>query len=262
MVYTDKIDLIFQYILSVAGQDDWHSGELGMIHLIKYAYLGDLSYAEYHNGETFTGIPWRFHYYGPWSQEIYLRIEPALTNINAQKRVFHSSAYDRDFCRWSIHDDRLYDELEHKIDVGVAGTIQKYVHRFGQDTAGLLHYVYQTVPMLRAAPGEFLDFSLIIKDADFCHKDTALFEDTITARQEKKRKKLFAELKDRLNSRLDNELKKPEHKPTPPRYDDVFFEGVRYLDSLAGESLEPLEYTAVFPDEIWKSKARFDPDVQ
>ena len=192
-MYADKIDLILQYILSVAGQADWHSGELGMIHLIKYVYLGDLSYAEYHNAETFTGISWRFHCYGPWSQEIYLRIEPALADINAQRRVFHSSGYDRDFERWSIQNDRLHGELEHKIDIGVAGTIQKYVHRFGQDTAGLLHYVYQTVPMLRAAPGEFLDFSAIIKDTGSCHKYTAP-EDTITARQKKKTEKIVCRI--------------------------------------------------------------------
>ncbi|MCP4112150.1 MAG: hypothetical protein GY749_42585 [Desulfobacteraceae bacterium] len=260
MAYEDKIDIILQYILCVAGQDDWHSGELGMIHLIKYAYLGDLSYAEYHNAETFIGIPWEFYHYGPWSRAVCMRIEPALANINAQKRVFHSSTYDRDFERWSIKDARLYEELERKIDIVVAGAVQKYVRRFGQDTSGLLHYVYQTLPMLKAAPGELLDFSTVIKDTS--HKITVPPENTITARQKKKRKELFAVLKDRLNRRLDRELKKQERQPTPPRYDDVFFEGVRHLDSLAGEPLEPSEYTAVFSDDVWKSKARFDPDVQ
>lgn len=257
-----KIDLLLQYILSVAGQEDYEDRELGMIHLIKYAYLADLAYSEHHNGETFTGAPWRFHHYGPWAEVVYSRIEPALSAVHARKRAFHSTKYDKDLSRWSIDDDELHDALERRIDLGVAGAVQKYVHKFGTDTTALLHHVYKTPPMLRAAPDEYLDFSIMDRGRVGQYFDTgALPAETLTVRQKKKRKEKFVQLKKGLNHRLDKELKKSKRRPKPPRYDEVYAEGVRHLDELAGSPLESLECTALFTDEVWKSKARFDPDV-
>jgi hypothetical protein len=262
MAISTKIDLLIQFILAVAGQEDEGGGELGMIHLIKYAYLADLAYAEHHNGETYTGIPWKFHHYGPWSEEVFLRIEPALAAINAQKREFYSSTYDKDLIRWSVPDHRLYDQLERKMDLGVAGTIQKYVHKFGADTTGLLHYVYQTPPMLQAAPEAFLDFGTVIRMKAAPSPETDILEkDTMTVRQMKRRKEKLLNIKKRLNERLNKKLRELKIHPKPPRYDDVYFEGLRQLDELVGNPIEPMECTAVFGDDVWKSKARFDPDV-
>lgn len=45
--------------------------------------------------------------------------------------------------------------------------------------------------------------------------------------------------------------------PAPsPLYDDVYFEGLAWLDSLAGPPLSEGEYEVVFSDEAWKSAAR------
>lgn len=45
--------------------------------------------------------------------------------------------------------------------------------------------------------------------------------------------------------------------PAPsPQYDDVYFEGLAWLDSLAGPPLSEGEYEAEFSDEVWKSAAR------
>jgi hypothetical protein len=44
---SNKIDLLIQYTLLVAGQEDEYlDRQLGPIHLIKYVYLADLVYAE------------------------------------------------------------------------------------------------------------------------------------------------------------------------------------------------------------------------
>lgn len=258
---TQKTDLLLQYILSVAGQEEWDSQELGMIHLIKYAYLADLAYAKSHNGKTYTGTAWRFHHYGPWSEEVYFRIDPALEAIGAHKRKFYSPKYDQDFLRWSIKSDRVYDELERKIDISIAGTIQKYVHKFGADTIGLLHHVYKTTPMLQAAPQDVLDFSAAIEETEESPEKNIPQETSRTIREQKKRKEKFLELKKRLHNRLDRELHTSKLTPRPPRYDDIYIEGVKRLDELAGEPLKQMECTAIFPDDVWKSKARFDPDV-
>ena len=41
----DRVDLLIQYALAVAGQNDFGERELGPIHLLKYVYLGDLAHA-------------------------------------------------------------------------------------------------------------------------------------------------------------------------------------------------------------------------
>ncbi len=85
----DKVDMLIQYALLIAGQEDaFWDRQLGPIHLIKYVYMGDLAYAERNDGETYTGIDWRFYNFGPWSQTVNERIEPALTAIGATKKTF------------------------------------------------------------------------------------------------------------------------------------------------------------------------------
>ncbi|MDP3284997.1 MAG: hypothetical protein Q8M56_11275, partial [Desulfobacterales bacterium] len=118
-----------------------------MIHLIKYAYLADIACAEQNNGETFTGLPWKFHHFGPWSDECYKRIEPALVSIGAIQRTIESQKYD-DFVRWSVNDDELFDRLGNQMDLAVMGAVQKYMRMFGTDTYALLDFVYKTGPML------------------------------------------------------------------------------------------------------------------
>ena len=86
-----KVDLLIQYALLVAGEaDDYQDRSLGPIHLLKYVYLSDLAYAKREQGQTYTGTPWKFHKFGPWSAEVHGRIEPALRLINADKLSFES----------------------------------------------------------------------------------------------------------------------------------------------------------------------------
>ncbi len=82
MIEISKIDKLIQYIVLVAGQkDEAFDRELGPIHLIKYLYLSDLAYAASHEGRTYTGLPWRFHHHGPYCQEAFQRLEPALRSM-------------------------------------------------------------------------------------------------------------------------------------------------------------------------------------
>ncbi len=83
---TKKADLLLQYVLAIAAEnDEYFDRQLGPIHLIKYVYLADLAYAQQHGGQPFTEVAWRFHKFGPWSAEIFNRIEPALSEIGATK---------------------------------------------------------------------------------------------------------------------------------------------------------------------------------
>ena len=54
-----KVDLVLQYALLLAGQeDDYFDRQLGPIHLIKYVYLADFAFARRNRGETYTGVDW------------------------------------------------------------------------------------------------------------------------------------------------------------------------------------------------------------
>lgn len=256
----NRLDLLLQYIIAVAGQNAPYDRELGMIHLIKYAYLADLAYASRYNGETFTGIPWKFHHFGPWSVECFQRIEPALTAIGATKRTIESEKYN-DFIRWSVDDDELFDHLDNQMDLTVMGAVQKYMRMFGKDTYTLLDFVYKTEPMLSATPGELLDFKVAVSIKKTFEDDEP--EAELTVRQKKLRRQKFLDFKEKLNKQLEQQVRDNRSKtcPLPPRYDDVFFEGLALLDAEAGNLLVEGEYTASFSKDIWKSKARHDPEL-
>lgn len=253
---------LLQYILATAGQNDQHERELGQIHLIKYVYLADLNYAKYHNGESFTGLEWRFHHFGPWSVECFKMIEPALEAIEARQRVIESQSY-KDFVRWSISDDSLFDRLGKTLDLNVMGTVQKYVRKFSADTNDLLDFVYKTEPMINAAPGEILHFRALVPKTNLENNLKNEPITRMTERQKKKRRQKLLEFKNRLNARLEEKVKvgKSNLCPLPPRYDDIFYQGVSELNKAAGMYPEEGDYLASFSENIWKSKVRHDPEV-
>lgn len=74
----------------------------------------------------------------------------------------------------------------------------------------------------------------------------------------KKKKKLLKQRLRELGEKYKNRQQKeaPLVNPVPsPQYDDVYFEGLAWLDSLAGPPLSEGEYEVEFSDEIWKSVA-------
>lgn len=86
MIDKKKVWQVLQYALFVAGRsDDRFDRELGPIHLIKYVYLVDLDYAKFNNGQTFTGVDWVFHHFGPWSVDVFQQLDDALAEVGAKK---------------------------------------------------------------------------------------------------------------------------------------------------------------------------------
>lgn len=254
----DRVDKTLQYALLVAGEEDeFFDRQLGPIHLIKYVYLADLAYAENNNGETFTGVNWQFHKFGPWTQEVNERIEPALLYINADKQTFPSDYGDKgEWVRWTATDDTAIQVLERNLPFIVTSTISRNVHKFGKATPELLAYVYSTEPMLAAAPKEFLNFT----NLRAISKNETQSQDCQEPLS-KKKKKIFEEkirnLKALSSKKFTDKKKKCLVKPPlTPIYDDVYFEGIEWLDSLAGTKLEVGEKEAIFSDSMWKSPAR------
>ena len=257
-----RVDLVLQYALLVAGENDKKFDcQLGPIHLLKYVYLADLFHAEKNKGDTFTGINWQFYKFGPWSQSVNERIEPALSAISADKKSFPSDYEEREeWFRWSMRDEQLLREKEREIPSAITLHLRRDILKFGKDTQSLLHYVYSTKPMLSAAPNEPLDFSVAyvssVKEPDA----QLLKMDSLSNR---KKKKFEQRMRD-LRAMYKNRERKAHNLINPvknPRYDDVYFEGIAWLDSLAGEPFSEGEYIAEFSEEVWKSAARKGQDV-
>ena len=254
----NRVDNIIQYALLMAGEeDDFFDRQLGPIHLIKYVYLADLAYAEKHDGKTFTGAKWQFYKFGPWAQKVNQRIEPALLCIDTDKKTFPSNYGDKEeWVRWMAIDDTPVANLEKALPFIVTSALKRYVHKFGTATPELLAYVYSTKPMLSAAPYDFLDF-FNAKPSKKHSLPEQLHNELLTKKKMKNLKEKMRNLRLLSNEKLTAKRKKRLVKPPiSPRYDDVYFEGMGWLDSLAGTKLPEGEKGVVFSDSIWKSPAR------
>lgn len=254
-----KVDLVLKYALAVAAREDepW-ARRLGAIHLIKYVYLADLAHAARHGGATFTGADWQFHHYGPWAGDVYERIQPTLAALGAQEFRFESTRYENDTVRWAIPDaeqaEATLAEVDRLLPPGVASAVKKAVHSFGADTTALLHHVYTTPPMTRAAPRERLAFRS--EEGPAASQED---EHQPTAKQVKRQKEALRSLQERTKAMLKAKLEKAT-APTPaPPYDEVFVAGTQWLDEIAGGDPEPLKGEVQFPDDIWKGPWR-EPD--
>lgn len=257
-----RVDLLLKYVLAAFGQEDFGHREVGSIHLIKYVYLADMAYAEQHEGQTFTGAPWLFHHFGPWSVEVFKRVDPVTAEVGASKRTISLPEYE-DYYRWSLVDDELFERLGRELPFVISNTITRMIRRFGSCTPELLHYVYSTPPMVNAAPEELLSFIPAINLPEQEKIDTKSRceidqPEKLSSKGRKRRKEALASLREKIQSKL--AAKKQERAklvtPTPPRYDEVFFQGQEWLDSLAGPPIEPQQGELTFSDGVWKSPAR------
>ncbi|MFA6809979.1 MAG: hypothetical protein WCR47_02870, partial [Desulfoplanes sp.] len=219
--------------------------------------------AKANNGETFTGAPWRFYHFGPWAESVYERIEPALRAIGAELKTYHSSKHMQDAQRWRLGRSGVVQQLAVQItSVFAALAISSAVVNFGSDTEKLLHHVYGTPPMLQAAPGEFLDFRTLLNEPKI-HVSMPVSSPELTARQKKKRREKLSRAKELLAKRLEYKkaIRAKRKVPTPPRYDEVFCQGLEQLNAQGDGIVEPTTFRCAISDEVWKSDARYAPEL-
>jgi hypothetical protein len=245
-VDTVKVDLLLEYALAVAAEaDDPFARRLGKIHLLKYAYLADLAYAEKH-GTTFTGAPWRFYHYGPWDAGVCNRIDPVIARVGADEYTWQSTNYESDTVRWSLNGDEakvLLAELDRKLPAFITLAIRRAVRSFGNDTSSLLHHVYTTAPMLHAAPGQTLDFA--VAKVEVVSTDEPGDAVKPTARELKRREEAMTKLKSKFQASIASSDARGKRKPPTlkPIYDEIFLNGSRQVDALAGASPEDADRT-------------------
>lgn len=255
----NNLHILLQYILLCARQNeekwDW---DLGPIHFIKYVYLADLDYAKKHSGQTFTGIDWVFYNFGPWSTVVHEEIPVALLEIGAHLETLPSD-YSGDYQRWSFcsdDSDDLYEELGRKIPSSIKFSLSSLVRKYGKVTPDLLDCVYNTKPMLNAAPNDHLDFSTVIEEPYEKEEFVSAME-KLSARKTKKLKERIKELKE---AKLQRENQQPERRMVqskmPPVDDGVLEAGLKWLDSLAGAPLPSGYYEVKIDESVWKSSVR------
>jgi hypothetical protein len=257
------VDSLLQFILAVAAeQDDVRSRELGPIHLLKYVYLADLAHAERREGQTYTGARWQFHHFGPWALEVFQRIEPAMHAIGAEQKTIPSRYVD-DAIRYSLHPadvEEIRRRAERELPADVQFRLGRAIHEHGPDTASLLRAVYLTPPMLTAAPEEWLDFSVAREPRT--EYEVPVPDEQLSRTQKKKRQQLLNDLRAEVQARLAAKSHAAGTLARAPRYDEVFAEGVEWLDSLAGEPVsEKTQGKLEVDDSVWKSETRRGPDV-
>ena len=253
----DRIFKILKYVLLVAGlEDDYTERDLGPIHFIKYVYLADLHYAAYNNGATYTGVKWKFHNFGPWSNDVNNCIEPALNEIGACCKTIPSKYENcNDYKRWSLSDDRLLEKLEQTLPVTVTGKLGSLIHKYGNDTPSLLEQVYNTKPMLKAAPEETLDFSSVSVQAKEKKAHESKFE-TLSIKKQKKFKQAISSIRRKKQTSDDSLQKGFLPSPLPTLHDNIYFEGLDWIESLSGDPVVSGDYEAHFSDNVWHSKIR------
>lgn len=258
---TKKVDLLIQYALAVAAEEGHpFDRELRPIHLIKYCYLGDLAYAREHGGQSYTGVPWQFYHYGPWSRDLWQRLEPAARSIGAEEKHF-STARQEDAVSWLLAPGRIDpSSLESRIPGAVASAIKRFVHEFGSDTVSLLHHVYTTEPMLNAAPGEVLELGSGTETPSIPSVPSTLGDSfRPTPLSKTALKKLRKGVQERLQViHTRSATARPQN---PPPYDDIFVQGQEWLDLLAGDEIDCEEGSITFADSIWKSTGRREPKL-
>ena len=257
-----RTELVLQFALLVAGEEDSpFDRQLGPIHLLKYVYLADLVNARRNGGEVFTGANWRFHKFGPWSNAIHEVIDPALGKIGAEKLKFNSDYGEDDWVRYSVRDDCLLTEKGRALPAWITMELQRDVHKFGKDTPALLDYVYKTKPMLSASPNDYLDFSLEAKSStEKTQEQQQLRVDKLSAKKRKRFRERLGKLRKEHQRRKTARLNLLDPVASP-RHDDIYEEGIAWLDQLAGPPIESGDRLVEFSGEVWNSPTRKGGDV-
>jgi len=151
----DPVKLI-QFIVCQATEFE---ASLTPIRVVKFLYLADLFHARENDGQTLTGWPWKFVYFGPYCTESFLALKKAVDDGLIEAKPFESKYDDKDQFLYSCPLGNGSD-VESQLSIYVWSSLKEAIKKWADDTPGLLDYVYfDTEPMGDAKRGDLLDFS-------------------------------------------------------------------------------------------------------
>jgi len=151
----DPVKLI-QFIVCQATE---FGASLTPIRVVKFLYLADLYHARENRGETLTGWPWKFVYFGPYCTESFLALKRAVDDGLIEAKPFESKYDDKDRFLYSCPSEKESD-VESQLSIYVWSSLKEAIKKWADDTPGLLdHVYYDTEPMEDVKRGDLLDFS-------------------------------------------------------------------------------------------------------
>jgi hypothetical protein len=197
---------------------------------------------------------------------VYKRIEPVVHSLGANEVRRPSKFSDDDDVRWKLLDDEgsldeLIRELERKLPLDSQLAIRRSIKLFGGNTSDLLHFVYRTPPILRAAPNDLLDFSVAQNPAKQANAEVGEVEREPTYKEQKRQKERLSAGREKVAKRLEEVRARRLQSKTTPKSpsDEEYAEVANWLDEIAGGSMRPIEGEIEFSDAIWKSPGRWEP---
>lgn len=200
--------------------------KLTTVRLVKFLYLADLNWARENGGKTLTGWPWKFVHYGPFCGESLEVIEETVKAGLIEKGSYSSKYVDDDYYLfWSSEEPR--DVVG--IPLYLKSALNESISKWGDDTYGLLDYVYfDTEPMIDAEKGQYLDFSKAKK----IEKPKEIRMLKLTPENVAKGKEIMERLKKKYKQELLNRSGGPR-----AIYDEIYDKATRFLneEDLAGE---------------------------
>ncbi len=127
--------------------------------MMKLLYLLDVAHASTHAGATWSGLSWRFHHYGPYSEQLQKLLD-RMDGIDATdeegqgpRGTYHVYG--------GAHGAADTTDLTRLLDSSDRAALRRIVDEWcGADLNALLDYVYfETPPMRDVSRGDLLDFN-------------------------------------------------------------------------------------------------------
>jgi uncharacterized protein YwgA len=188
--------------------------------LLKLLYLADIEHFR-SSGTTLTGFEWKFHFYGPWSQEFDSLLEilenQALISLDAW------SAGGREGSRIRLNDGRDLNKVIRNTDefFRVQHQIDCWADRALPE---LLDYVYfETEPMAAANSGDVLNFTNVSREPPKLYKRAKTSKHPEALRRLKLKMQAF-------RKQLDLRREESLQGFRKPIFDDVYTSALAELD--------------------------------
>jgi len=256
----ERVTQVLRFALAKAGREDFGYGDLGVIHLLKLLYLADYAFAQSHRGESFTGIDWFFHHFGPWNKDAWNHSIAVLDSPEIEPITRFVGAFEKKTFR--IRDEQERDEIFFQIDdllpKEVSRAVGTAVHEFGSDTKRLLHHVYTTPPMRATVPGARIDFLEFAASEGSYVPAPKVEAPTISRTQQKRIEDAKARLRESIAAKA--ALKqKARVNPYPPLNEDeagALEEITRILSEDEDKAPTDLHGEMTFSPEFWQSDFR------
>ena len=151
----DAVKLI-QFIVCQATE---FGASLSPIRVVKFLYLTDLYHARENDGQTLTGWPWKFVYFGPYCSESITALNEAVNIGLIDAKSFESKYDEKDRFLYTCHLEKEPDTAN-DLSLYVWSSLKEAIKKWADDTPGLLdHVYYDTEPMEDVKRGDLLDFS-------------------------------------------------------------------------------------------------------